>query len=265
MFENADCRRHPSSIWQDHLQTVACKAFNTTSIPLVLLLKNSKRLFMAGVGGVHSACMARSFWLFLLASRPSLSTPFVLASLLRPCPQRTTIQPTQATFLSTRTEFRHTLVFQRKQGSFIRRKTTSMVAAAKLEAPASERNKDPIWNVLKTFLVSSKVSQKTNSDNTAQSPVRVLEIAAGTGGKCTDTVPSANAATTSTFFSQSKIFYFLCSFPTICDFLDDSSYAVLLSKAPGTARTSVFSLVPHRPRPGLSGFPRSLHCRNWPT
>jgi SAM-dependent methyltransferase len=50
-----------------------------------------------------------------------------------------------------------------------------MVSSAKIESPAAERNKEPIWNVLESRVVS-------RSDTaTNDSALRVLEIAAGSG------------------------------------------------------------------------------------
>jgi NaMN:DMB phosphoribosyltransferase len=48
-------------------------------------------------------------------------------------------------------------------------------ATAKLESPSAERNKEPIWSVLESRLVAKN---KQGSE-----PLRVLEVAAGAGGK----------------------------------------------------------------------------------
>jgi hypothetical protein len=47
----------------------------------------------------------------------------------------------------------------------------------KLESPSAERNKEPIWSVL-----GPKVLQSAESSS-QQQPLRIVEIAAGAGGK----------------------------------------------------------------------------------
>lgn len=50
------------------------------------------------------------------------------------------------------------------------------MSSAKLESPSAERNKEPIWHVLQTKVLSQYTSSSSNSR-----PLRVLEVAAGSG------------------------------------------------------------------------------------
>ena len=57
-----------------------------------------------------------------------------------------------------------------------------MTTSSKLEAPAAERNKEPIWKIWQQEILEDKKIHNNKPDNARQIPsLSVLEIAAGTG------------------------------------------------------------------------------------
>ena len=52
-------------------------------------------------------------------------------------------------------------------------------SAAKRDSPSAQRNKEPIWNVLSSKVLPVITGNSSNNDN--NSPIRVLEVAAGSG------------------------------------------------------------------------------------
>ena len=86
----------------------------------------------------------------------------------------------QVKFTAAETPLDHSpaFVLHSRRNHFLQRSFsigTTPAHPMKLEAPAAQRNKEPIWNVL-----SSKVLP-TVAGNKGSRPVRVLEIAAGSG------------------------------------------------------------------------------------
>jgi hypothetical protein len=60
--------------------------------------------------------------------------------------------------------------------------SSSSSSGKKCSSPSAERNREPIWNVLESQIINKYYkNQQNNGEN--KKPLRVLEIAAGAGGR----------------------------------------------------------------------------------